>query len=120
MSKRRIRLSTTQRTHRRIGCYAMIDEVCQDVKIEPDLESLAGEQLNKGQLKLVEQDLTLAQGDFWVRGQRVFFDIRVFNPCSQRYSTQSLKSSFTLNENEKKRKYNRRIIDVEIGSFTPH
>ena len=30
-----------------------------------------------------------------------------------------MKSSFSINENEKKRKYNRRIIDVERGSFTP-
>ena len=98
---------------------AMIDEVCQDVKIEPDLESLTGEQLNKGAIETDGARSDISARGFWVRGQRAFFDIRVFNPYAQRYSTQSLKTSFTLNENEKKRKYNRRIIDVERGSFTP-
>ena len=83
---------------------AMIDEVCQDVKIEPDLESLTGEQLNKGAIGTDGARSDISARGFWVRGQRAFFDIRVFNSYAQRYSTQSLKSSFTLNENEKKRK----------------
>ena len=98
---------------------AMIDEVCHDVKIVPDLESLTGEQLNKGAIETDGARSDISARGFWVRGQRAFFDIRVFNPCAQRYSTQSFKSSFSINENEKKRKYNCRIVDVERGSFTP-
>ena len=48
-----------------------------------------------------------------------FFDIKVFNPLARIYMNQSLESAFKTNENNKKRKYNNRIIQVEKGSFTP-
>ena len=56
----------------------MIDEVCHDVKIEPDLESLTGEQLNKGAVETDGARSDVSARGFWVRGQRAFFDIRVF------------------------------------------
>ena len=88
----------------------MVQDVCKDVKVEPDLEPITGEQLNAGAVS--------ARG-FWVKGQRAFFDIRVFNPYAQRYSTQCVKSSYVINEKEKKCQYNRRILEIERGSFTP-
>ena len=56
---------------------------------------------------------------FWIRGQRAFFDVRVFNPNAQRYLRQTLKQSYAVNEKEKKHHYNRRIMEVDQGSFTP-
>ena len=97
----------------------MVDEICNDVKIEPPLETLSGEQLNQGAVETEGARSDISARSFWVKGQRAFFDVRVFNPYAQRYLTKSLKSAFATNENEKKRKYNRRIIEVEKGSFTP-
>ena len=54
-----------------------------------------------------------------VRGQRAFFDLRVFNPFAKSHLNQKLDTAFSSNKNEKKRHYNQRIIEVEHGSFSP-
>ena len=97
----------------------MVQEVCKDVKVEPDLEPITGEQLNAGAIRSDGAGSDISARGFWVKGQRAFFDIRVFNPYAQRYSTQSVKSSYIINEKEKKRQYNRRILEVDRGSFIP-
>ena len=48
-----------------------------------------------------------------------FFDVRVFNPNARRYAKQELSKTYQLNEKEKKRLYNERIMQVEHGTFTP-
>ena len=97
----------------------MIDEVRNDVTIEPRLEPISGESLNKGAIKSEGARSDVSAMGFWTRGQRAFFDIRVFNAYAQRYSNLNLKSAFDINEKEKKRQYNERIIRVDRGSFTP-
>ena len=55
---------------------------------------------------------------FWSRGE-TFFDVHVTHvnsTCNQNKSTESI---FMEHEKEKKRKYQQRVIDVEMGSFTP-
>ena len=47
------------------------------------------------------------------------FDIRVFNPFVKPHQNKSLQSLFALEEKEKKRSYNQRVIQIEHGSFTP-
>ena len=56
---------------------------------------------------------------FWQAGQMTFFDVRVFNPNARRYAKQELSKTYQLNEKEKKRLYNERIMQVEHGTFTP-
>ena len=56
---------------------------------------------------------------FWQAGQMAFFDVRVFNPNARRYAKQELSKTYQLNEKEKKRLYNERIMQVEHGTFTP-
>ena len=51
--------------------------------------------------------------------QMAFFDVRVFNPNARRYAKQELLKTYQLNEKEKKRLYNERIMQVEYGTFTP-
>ena len=51
--------------------------------------------------------------------EMAFFDIKVFNPLAKTYMSQSLEAAFKTNENNKKRSYNNRIIQVEKGTFTP-
>ena len=97
----------------------MIDEVRNDVTIEPRLEPISGESLNKGAIKSEGARSDVSAMGFWTRGQKAFFDIRVFNAYAQRYSNLNLKSAFDINEKEKKRQYNERIIRVDKGSFTP-
>ena len=48
-----------------------------------------------------------------------FFDVRAFNPNARRYAKQELSKTYQLNEKEKKRLYNERILQVGPGTFTP-
>ena len=62
--------------------------------------------------------LDICTKSFWVGGQKAFFELRVFDPNARRYSKQILKKCYSMNENEKKRHYNTRIMEVDHGSFT--
>lgn len=97
----------------------MINEVKNDVRIEPQLEPISGEQLRKGAILNDGARSDISAMGFWSRNQRAFFDIRVFNAYAQRYANTTLKSAFVQNEKEKKRQYNERIVNVDRGSFTP-
>ena len=48
-----------------------------------------------------------------------FFDERVFNPNARRYAKQEPSKTYQINEKEKKRFYNERIMQVEQSTFTP-
>ena len=48
-----------------------------------------------------------------------FFDVRVFDPNAKRYGSKSLQEWYRKNEMKKKGRYNKRILQVENGSFTP-
>ena len=56
---------------------------------------------------------------FWTRGQRTFCDVRVFDPSAPRLLSKTLESAYIEHEQEKRRGYNQRILQVEQGSFTP-
>ena len=43
-----------------------------------------------------------------------------FNPNATRYAKLALSKSYEINEKEKKKYYNERIMQIEYGSFTPH
>ena len=77
----------------------LMSEVCHNVKIEPGLQPVTGEQFD--QLDIVAQR------------QSAFFDVRVFNPYAPCYRNS------TQNKLEKKRCYEERIREIEHGSFTP-
>ena len=94
-------------------------EVCTDVEIEPTLIPLTGEVLPKSTKSSDDARLDIAARSFWQRGERSLFDVRVFNPFAPSYSKQKLSNAFLSNEREKKRAYNRRVIEVEHGSFAP-
>ena len=47
-----------------------------------------------------------------MRGQKVFCDVRVFNPLTKCYRTKTLAKVHELNEKEKKVKYAARVVEV--------
>ena len=95
-------------------------EVCIDVEEEPLLQEITGEVFRSKTAK-VEKDarLDISARGFWMRGQKVFCDVRVFNPLTKCYRTKTLAKVHELNEKEKKVKYAARVVEVENGSFTP-
>ena len=99
---------------------SLLNEVCHDVCVEPQLLQLTGENLNeKMAIRSDEARVDIAARSFWVTGQMVFFDVRVFNPIAKRYVHMDTSKAYQLNEKEKKKNYNERILEVEHGSFTP-
>ena len=57
--------------------------------------------------------------NFWRQGQDTYFDIRVTHVDALSYKDQATEIIFKQQEEEKKRSYNQRIIEVEHGTFTP-
>ena len=95
-------------------------EVCQDVSVEPLLTPLSGEAFKyKSANSEKRARLDVSARGFWIKGNRAFCDVRVFNPLAQTYSNQTLQAAHISNENEKKREYGERVLNVEHGSFTP-
>ena len=97
----------------------LLDMVCYDVAIEPTLQPLAGEELNRRANTAPDARLDVHCHGFWERQRAAFFDIRVCHPNADSYKELSPKQIYKLHEDEKKRKYASRIIEVENGTFTP-
>ena len=55
----------------------------------------------------------------WSPMERTFLNVRVVHPNSPSYMGKDVNTIYKLNENEKKRNYNQRIIQVERATFTP-
>ena len=63
------------------------------------------------------QDWTSRQGTFWSLGVTAFFGVRVTHvnfKCNQGEAISTI-----FKEQREKRKYQQRVLDVEMGSFTP-
>ena len=55
----------------------------------------------------------------WTTIQRAFFDMKVTHLNAPSYRQKEPAVVYRLHEKDKKRKYNRRIIEIEQGHFTP-
>ena len=100
----------------------LLQVVCRDVECEPSLQVI--EDSEKARYKAsanVADDARLdirARG-FWREGQNAFFDVRVTNINCESQKNSKINSILTNHEQEKKAKYNRRVMEMEHGSFTP-
>ena len=89
--------------------------------IEPSLQLLTGETFSYR--TAITDDgarLDISANEFWDESKsRAFFDIRVFNAHAPSNCTSSSAACYRKHELEKRRGYERRVIDVEHGTFTP-
>ena len=97
----------------------MLSMVCNDVEIEPVLQELAGESLPSRANRAPDVHLDIHATDFWERQRSAFFDVRVCYPNADSYRDLDLKQIYKQHENDKKRLYTQRVMDVEQGTFTP-
>ena len=97
----------------------ILTEVCTDVGIEPPLLPVDNEPLPSSANKSDGARLDVSARSVWSPLSRAFFDIRVLNPLAQSNKKSSLAAMYKKHEQEKKRAYNQRVIQVERGSFTP-
>ena len=101
---------------------SLLTEVCHDITVEPHLQPLSGEEFPLLSTNTTDKAwLDIAASGFWGgRYERSFFDMRVFYPFAPSNSNcSSIAKCYKKHENEKKRSYARRILEVEHSSFTP-
>ena len=95
-------------------------DVCEDVRVEPQLQQLSCERFSEKTVnKLDQARVNISVRGLWLTGQVAFFDVRVFNPTAKQYVNQELRKSYKVNKKDKKKQYNERILQVEHGTFTP-
>ena len=97
----------------------LLDMVCHDVQVEPALQPITGEELARGTNQAPEARLAVHCRVFWERQRAAFFDIRVCHPNADSFRDLSPKQIYRIHENEKKRKYNSRVTEIEQGTFAP-
>ena len=98
----------------------VMKDVCYDVEIEPRLQPLEGESFDhKTTTTEDEARLDIKANGLWEsRFCRTFFDVKVFNPLA-RSCPKNINEAYNYHENQKKLKYEQRIIDVEKSTFNP-
>ena len=100
----------------------LLDMVCYDVQVEPALQPITGEELTRGlpgANQAPDARFDVHCRGFWERHRAAFLDIRVSHPNADSYRDLSPKQIYRIHENEKKRKYNSRVTEIEQGTFTP-
>ena len=56
---------------------------------------------------------------FWEKQRSAFFDVRVYHLNADSYRDLNRKQIYKKHENDKKRQYAERIMEIEQGTFTP-
>ena len=98
----------------------LLAEVCTNTTVEPTLAPLTGEKLDYlSSIKTDDARADVSARGLWQKWQTAYCDVRVFNPLARSYLNRSLIAVHRANENEKKRNYNQRIINIDHGTFTP-
>ena len=98
----------------------LLNEICDNIQIEPQLRILSGEHFDaKTASKHEDARLVISARGFWCSGQKVLFDERVFNPKASRYRNTPFSKCYTINKSDKKKQYNESVLQVEHGRFTP-
>lgn len=99
---------------------SFISKVCTNVEVEPHLQPLDNERFHRrSTVTSSDARLDIKAGGFWCRGVTAFFDVRVTHVNSKCHQSKPNTLIFKEQEDEKKRKYQQRVLDVEMGSFTP-
>ena len=98
-----------------------LSETCHNVSVEPHLQLLTSELLSCRSANAEDgARLDLKVESFWGTDRRLaFFDIMVFVWFAPSYLTFSVTQCYCHVELEKERKYNKRVRDVERGTFPP-
>ena len=99
----------------------LLTEVCPCVAVEPVLQHLSGESFQHRSTNTKDNArLDVCAREFWDKSRTTaFFDVRVFNAHAPSNGSLSTTSCYRKYEMEKRRKYERRVIEVEHRTFTP-
>ena len=95
----------------------LLREVCKDVKTEPELLPLGNLELHGNSAEKARLDVSAV--GIWSPMERTFLDVRITHPNSPSYRDKTPEQLYRQHEQEKKRDYNNRVLQVEKGSFVP-
>ena len=99
---------------------SLLTEVCSNVVIEPHLQPLSGETFWLASTNTDDgARLDVRARGYWNARQDAFFDVRVFHPNAPSNRSRSLAAIYKKHEDEKKRAYGQRVLEIEHGVFTP-
>ena len=94
----------------------ILQAMCTDVKMEPVLQEVNGEVLPKGANNAPDVRLEIRARGFWAREQSALFDVGVCHPNADSYKNLTTEQIYKLHENDKKRLYSSRVLEVERGT----
>ena len=97
----------------------LLKENCNDDEREPYLQPITGEVFTRSTNTIDEARLDLKARCFWRLGQVAFFDVRITHPNAPTSRDQTVEQIYHRNDQEKKRQYNDRVMEIEQGTFTP-
>ena len=99
---------------------ALLEEVYHNVAIQPILQLVTDNNLVPSTKKQgTVPHYMLVQKKFWITGLKTFLTPGCLTSTFNGTNVASLEQCFAVSEREKKRLYNRRILEVENASFTP-
>ena len=100
----------------------LLKVVCHDVESEPHLQKMS-EKAKKSYhaTAKVADDARpdIRARSFWRQGQNAFFDVMVTNADCESQKDTKISTLLKTHEDGKKRNYNRRVMEIEHGTFTP-
>ena len=89
------------------------------MEVEPVLQEVTWETLNHCANKAPHAHLDIHARGFWERQRSAFFAVQVCHPNADSYRDLTPKQMFKKHENEKKRQYAERVMEIERGTYTP-
>ena len=99
----------------------VLTEVCNDVRIEPELQAVTMEHLTGATAN--SQDgarLDISANGVWGgRSEKTYFDVRIFNPHAPSNKNMTPSACYKKHEREKKWAYKQCVREIEHSFFTP-
>ena len=96
-----------------------MSEVCRDVAVEPLLQPLEGQTVDRNSTATDDARLDKKANGLWgTIFERTFFDVKIFNPLAKS-CPKTIRDSYKYHEELKKLKYEQTNRDVENSTFNP-
>ena len=91
----------------------LLKRVCNDVQLEPPLQSTAGYTFHRSANTRDDARLDVRTRGFWREAQNAYFDIRLTNADNNSQRERNIEAVLKSHEQAKKLEYNRRVMEIE-------